>query len=237
MDNKTAMEKLASDPKAQAAAKLIEKLAYNEYLGNVRQALMKKHAEEMPMDEAIEMVAQAIEEDPDSVPDEIKQEFIAAVMSDPEMGPAMEEEVKQAMAKDPTRKDLYKAAFYKQAQQSQIVKVAEEIAMANTPEGEPVDPEMIEAIIEMIEEQEGGAIPEEAVPGEEPLGEGGLEEELTEEDLSPEMVAEALAEDNDPIMEGDPKEVIAMKVAGLVRRNYNLGRVKTAQAIADRYLK
>jgi len=224
--DKTAREKLAADPKAKAAAEMIEKLAYNEYMGSVRNVLMQKRAEEMPIgeDEAIETVARMIEEDPDSVPDEIKEQFIEAVMTDPELGPAMEEEVKQAM----TRKDIYKNAFAQQAYKSQIIKTAEDIAVANTPEGDPVDPEMIQAIIEMIEEEEGaagGMAPE------------GLEEELAEEDLAPEMVAEALEEDNDPIMDGDSKEVVAMKVAGLVRRNLHVGRVKTAQAIYNRYLK
>jgi hypothetical protein len=228
MSEKTAMEKLASDPRAQQAGKMLEKLGYDVYMANVQNALQKRaEGEELPVEGAgdIEELARAIQEDPDSVPDDIKEEFIQAVMGEPEL----QEEVKEAMARVYS-KDMYKNAFYNRAaKDGQLRKIAEEIAAEETPQGEEVPEEMVQAIMEIIEEAglEGG--------------EGGEEdpmaEDLTEEDLAPEAVSEALAIDGDPIVPGDSKEAIAMKVAALAERNLHIGRVKTAQAIYDRYLR
>lgn len=257
---KAAMKKLASDPKAQAAAQMIEKLAYNTYMRTVQATLTKAAeaeemmgmpaegmpvgpAEEMPgepsEEEAIMMVAEMIEADPDSVPDEVKAEFVEAIMGDPQLEAAVEQEVKEGMRRDmykrafydqqsvasgqPTRREMYKNAFYQGAQQDMLRKTAEDLAVANTLEGEVVDPEMVEAIIELIEESAGGG---EEIP---------MDEDLTEEELSPEMVADALAESGDPILEGDGKEVIAQKVANLIQANHDAGRVKVASALFHTY--
>lgn len=220
------LEKLASDPRAIEAGKLITKIAHDTFMRSVQMKLAEdmvgpEAGGEEPTEEdlaTIEAIAEMIQEDPDSVPDELKQQFVEAIMQDP----SMEEEVKEAM----TKKEAYKYRIRRQMKVASLVKLAEEIAPEFAPEGEEVTPELVEAVLEILMEDGGPAAPEA-----EPFDDGAM----TEDDVTDEEIAAALEADGEPIEKGDTKEVIASKVARLALRHKDQGHVKTAALIYNKY--
>lgn len=85
------LEKLASDPRAVEAGKLITKIAHDAFMRSVQMKLAEGMVDPgmeggEPTEEdlaTIEAIAEMIQEDPDSVPDELKQQFVEAIMQDP----------------------------------------------------------------------------------------------------------------------------------------------------------
>ena len=226
------LEKLASDPRAKEAGELIQKIAHDAFMRSVQIKLAEDMAAEPgaegtdPTDEdlaTIEAIAEMIQEDPESVPDDLKEQFVEAIMQDP----SMQEEVKEAM----TKKEAYKQEIRSRMKVASLVKLAEDTAVSMTPEGEEVPQELVEAVLEILVEGEGG----EEAPAMEP--EPFDDEAITEDDITDDEIMAALEADGEPIEEEDTREMKAAKVARLALRHKNAGHTKTAALIYSKYLK
>lgn len=204
--------KIAADERVAAIESKLVKMGYNMMMSAVQMKLAEKDNSED--DAEIKAKLDQMEKDPESVDEETKQAFVNAIMSDPEM----EAQVNDAMK----RKLAYKQQIYKEARR----KKAEEIAMERTPDAqsiEDVDPELVNAIVEIIAETEG-----------EPMME---DMDIAPEDISDDEMMAALEASDLGIEEGDTAEMKAAKVAELADRNEQVGRPKIARAMREKYLK